>query len=245
MPMVEATLPNGEVTSIETEPTMSSAWVARDVLSGTTYPHLPFVDDVQVIVDAGANIGATSVYFAKLYPDAVVHSVEPAVGPRTLLELNTAGMRVVVHPIGLSTDDGSFELFQGGDGASIMGSLHQRPWNSAESEVVEVRSTRAWAEETGFDRIDVLKVDVEGCEVDVLRGLEALLPTVKIVYVEYGSRQLRREVFALLERHHEFFRGSLLLDQGECVFLRADLCDDARVDAYLVERLREGFAGAG
>lgn len=238
MAEVTATLPDGAEVTIETESSFSSSWVAREVLAGETYPHLPFVDDVAVVVDAGANVGATSVYFSHLYPDAVIHSVEPASGPRELLERNTADRRVVVHPIGLGTDDGVADLYQGAEGASIMGSLFRRPWNRDESEEVDVRSTRAWADEIGLERIDVLKVDVEGSEVDVLRGLAHLLPTTKVVYVEYGSRALRREVFAILEQHHEFLLGSLMLDQGECVFLRADLCDHPGVEQYLTERFR-------
>ena len=33
--------------------------VCEDILRGRTYPFLPFVDDVQVVFDVGANCGAT------------------------------------------------------------------------------------------------------------------------------------------------------------------------------------------
>ena len=98
-----------------------------------------------------------------------------------------------------------------------------------------------WVAEQGLDRIDVLKVDVEGCEVDVLESLAAVLPTVKVVYVEYDSRAARRAIEALLLPSHELFSGKVLLDQGEIVYLRADLADLPAATEHLGELLRRSF----
>lgn len=43
---------------------------------GNVCPFLPFVDDVQVVFDVGANSGAATVDFAHHYPGALIHSFE-------------------------------------------------------------------------------------------------------------------------------------------------------------------------
>jgi hypothetical protein len=112
--------------------------------------------------------------------------------------------------------------------------------NLDESEPVALRAGGAWAADHGIDRIDILKVDVEGAEIEVLSGLAPLLPTVKVLFVEYDSREARRELGRLLDATHELYTGMMFLDQGECIYLGADL---AALDAA-TEHLRRSFAVA-
>ena len=109
-----------------------------------------------------------------------------------------------------------------------MASVIRRDVNLDESEPVELRAGGAWAAEHGIERIDILKVDVEGCEIEVLEGLAALLPTVKVLFVEYDSRQARKALGRLLDATHELYIGKMLLDQGECIYLRADVAGARR-----------------
>jgi hypothetical protein len=109
--------------------------------------------------------------------------------------------------------------------------------------MVEIRDAGSWASENAIDRIDVLKVDVEGAEVEVLQSLGSLLPTVKVLYVEYDSRHARRAIAALIEETHELYVGSLLLDQGEIIYLRRDLADDPAATEHLRQMLIASMAG--
>jgi hypothetical protein len=59
----------------------------------------------------------------------------------------------------------------------------------------------------------------------VLEGLAPLLHTVKVLYLEYDSRQSRRVLERMLDATHELYTGMLFLDQGECVYLRNDFAD--------------------
>ena len=229
---------DGSPIEFECADTITSRWVSNTILAGKTYPVMPFVDDVQVVFDVGANCGATSVYFARHYPEAQVHSFEPGSEPRAFLERNAAAYpNVAVHPIGLYSSDRIVPLYKG-DGDTVLGSVVKRSVNLDESEPVKLRAGGSWAAEHGIERIDVLKVDVELCEVDVIESLAALLPTVKVLYVEYGSRQIRREVARLLDPTHELYAGVMFLDQGECVYLNRELVD---LDAATLH-LRQAFA---
>lgn len=233
--------PDGTV-EFECEDSIASAWVSRGILSGETYPVLPFVDDVEVILDVGANCGAATVHFARHYPLARIHSFEPGHRQRAVLERNCTRLaNVSVHPIGLHAHDGEADLFAG-RGDSGMSSFTPGEWTTASSERAQLRSAGGWAAENGLDRIDIVKLDVEGCEVDVLRSLDALVATIKVAYVEYDSRTARREIDAVFDPTHHLYSGKVLLDQGEVVYLRADLADDPRADQYLRDTFTEAIA---
>lgn len=231
----------GEPIQFECQDTFVSRWICQEILLGNTYRHLGFVDDVQVVFDVGANCGATTVHFARHYPDAQIHSFEPGSEPRAYMERNVAHLpNVHVHPIGLYDVDRRAELY-GGDGDSILGSVIRREVNTDETELVELRAAGGWADEHGIERIDVMKVDVEGAEVEVLESLAHLLPTVKVLYLEYDSRQARQALADLIEATHELYVGVMFLDQGECIYLRQDLADHPGAGPQLLEILTASF----
>jgi FkbM family methyltransferase len=231
---------DGELIEFECPDSLTSRWTNVPILEGRTYPHLPFVDDVRVVLDVGANCGAASVHFARHFPGATVHAFEPGREALSYLERNVASLpNVRVHPIGLYSDDRRARLYRG-DGDLGMASVIRREVNLDESEPVELRAGGAWAAEHGIERIDILKVDVEGCEIDVLRGLAGLLSTVKVLFVEYDSRHARKQLGQLLDTTHELYVGKEFLDQGECTYLRADLAELGAA----TEHLRRAFAAA-
>lgn len=235
---------DGTPIEFECADTIASRWVCGEILVGNTYPVLPFVDDVRIVFDVGANCGAATVHFARHYPDAAVHSFEPGSEPGAILRRNADWYpNVQVHPFGLHSADQTVPLYKG-DGDTILGSVFRRDINTDESEPVQLRAGGPWAEEQGIERIDVLKIDVEGCEADVLESLVPLLATVKVLYVEYDSRAARRDVARLVGATHELYNGVMFLDQGECVYLRKDLADLDVASAFLRRLLTSGRTAA-
>lgn len=234
----------GDPIRFECADTFVSRWICHEILIGKTYPYLPFVDDVRVVFDVGANCGATTVYLARHYPDAEIHSFEPATEPRSFLERNVRGLpNVHVHPIGLDDVDREVPLYHGAGGDSITGSVHRRETNVDTSEPVQLRAAGPWARSQGIARIDVLKVDVEGSEAAVMTSLRDLLPTVKLLYLEYDSRSARRTLEALVDETHDLYLGMMYLDQGECIYLRRDLADDPRASELSGDTLRASTVG--
>lgn len=235
----EIPVEGGGTVPFECGPGYFSRWMHGEILAGHTYPHLPFLDDVRVVFDVGANCGATSIHFARHHPGATVHAFEPGSEQRAYLERNVAPYpNVQVHPVGLYDRDGEVPLYLG-VGSTGLASILPRPDNQEGSEVVVVRTAVTWAREHEIDCIDILKVDVEGVELAVLTSLAPLLPTVQALYVEYDSRHDRRAIEALVRPTHELFRGLAFLDQGELVYLRRDLADHPGVSL----RLQELFTG--
>jgi FkbM family methyltransferase len=236
---------DGTAIDFECADTLESRWTCGSILEGRTYPFLPFVEDVRVVFDVGANCGATSVHLARHYPDAEVHAFEPASEPRALLERNAADWsNVSVHPFGLGSEDAILPLYKG-EGDSGLASLIRRSVNLDESELVQLHAGDRWAAAQGIDRIDVLKVDVEGSEVAVLQGLAGRLPTVKLLYLEYDSRQARRTLDRLLEPTHVLYSGVMFMDQGEIIYLRNDIADLAAATDHLRAMLRAQMGDNG
>ena len=49
--MLEVPVEDGAVVEFECADTWVSRWVCQTILEDKTYPHLPFIDDVQVVFD--------------------------------------------------------------------------------------------------------------------------------------------------------------------------------------------------
>ena len=211
-----------------------SKWVAEGILQGKTYPYLPFTHDIRTVFDVGANCGATSMYFARHYPGATIHAFEPGSEQRHFLERNAATRPTIqVHPIGLHDDDRDAELYMG-DGDTGMSSVIRRSVNLDESETVQLRHGGRWAAENGIDRIDILKVDVEGAEIPVLESFADYLPDVQVLYLEYDSRQARRRIDEIVgDTHWLYLAHMLMLDQGEAVYISHELADSEAADEHL------------
>ncbi len=125
------------------------------------------------MIDVGASIG----YFTALAADVVgragvIHAFEPqqAVLPllRRTVSLNGFEDRVRVHSVALSDRDGVGCLISPADSRN-MGTARLADHGG---EVVEVRRLDSIAASWPHERLRLVKVDVEGCEVDVLRGAE-------------------------------------------------------------------------
>lgn len=131
--------------------------------------------DPRTIVDLGANIGTASAWFRDRYPNARIVAVEPDPQTFTKLERNLAGDRAVTLVNAAVTDEtGEVELFHP-PGYSIASSLNAaRDDAGASSTRVRACTLDELWTELGLDRVDLLKLDVEGAELDVLAGFTRL-----------------------------------------------------------------------
>jgi FkbM family methyltransferase len=130
---------------------------------------VPGLRDVRVIVDLGSHIGSSIAFFRVRHPGALIHGFEP--DPRTFaaLEANVGALEgVTIDPRAASGDDGESTFFC--SDYSLASSL------VGDGQPVRVRtvSLDTVMEELELERIDLLKLDVEGAEYDVLAGMERL-----------------------------------------------------------------------
>ncbi len=124
-----------------------------------------------VVVDVGAYVGLYTIALAqRTGPSGRVYSFEPdpqnCAVLRKHIELNEVSERVEVHQLAVGDKDGFVPFTAGRDSQSVIGS------NSFIAEAVRMMRLDAILPS---DRVDVLKVDVEGFEEKVLQGAEVLL----------------------------------------------------------------------
>lgn len=139
-----------------------------------------------IAVDIGAHKGAYLYWLRKLVgPQGQVFAFEPQPKLANYLrgEVKRMGWtNVIVENMGVSSQSGSMPLFvpAGKDGASPSASLSTHASSSSESVIdVEVVSLDHYFQTRGIHRIDVLKCDVEGHELEVFRGGRKLLEVSK------------------------------------------------------------------
>ena len=96
-----------------------------------------------------------------------------------------------------------------------------------------------------IDRIDILKLDTEGCEVPILRSLQKHLPEIKLVYVEYHSDRDRRLIDCLLAKTHVLWRGHVpLAYRGEFCYLNRKLIPSELIPRKFYYRSIRNFDGS-
>ncbi len=132
--------------------------------------------DVGVVIDAGAFIGLATLKFASHYPNARIVAVEP--NPyvvdylRLNIEMNKLGDRVVIESAALASRSGQGVLFVPKD-SPINASLHKEyavKYGDGDVLMVNVRlkTLDDIVRDYKLNRVDVLKLDIEGEEANVV-----------------------------------------------------------------------------
>lgn len=132
-----------------------------------------------VIVDAGANIGASCVYFATVYPQALVIAIEPEKNNCELLRLNCAGRRVEIHEAALGNRPGT--LYLQDPGLSSWGfRVGEQGGYPVEVVTVDALLERCKPDSTPF----ILKIDIEGGEQSLFDTESPWLARFALVIIE-------------------------------------------------------------
>jgi len=150
--------------------------IAREVLCNDSIYRLPVKINPRVIFDVGANIGATALYYATVYPQAHIYCFEPLPENLELLRKNTAcySDRITVLPVGLGDHEGVFDYHRSNDPANLGGgTFFGVGCNPQRSIKLQVRTMASVCRELEIKSVDVFKLDAEGAELSALRGAPA------------------------------------------------------------------------
>ncbi len=186
--------------------------------------------DARIVFDVGAETGRYTRGYLEMFPEAVVYAFEPA--PEPLLKLREIAAeepRLKIVPVAVLDEVGStaFNLAT----ASVYNSvLEMQPGWTDHTMIsqVEVPSITldAFCEEHGIEKVDVLKIDVQGAELRVLRGAVKILQTgVRVILceLEYCDRYVgqcwQHEVKSFLQTYDYRVRYEALhYDESELLF---------------------------
>lgn len=163
-------------------PTFDKNWkyLFKEIFKQKTY-YFKSNSDSPVIIDCGANVGMSLVYFKTIFPQAKILAIEAS--PNTFKKLSATLKEngysdVTLANCALSDNDGSIDFYEADDNENLGNSIFKR--DGLKSMVnVQAKKLSAMIEQS----VDFIKIDIEGAEFLVLKDLHQ---SGKIHLIEQG-----------------------------------------------------------
>jgi FkbM family methyltransferase len=142
-------------------------------------------NDNFVIFDIGANIGQTAKFYNNLLSKPQIYSFEPVTSTFNQLNANIKESNISCFEYALGAKKEKVEIVVD-DSNNGLNSLVKNVYsslNTGKTEIVEVHTVDEIFEKLNLDRIDILKIDTEGFDLEVLHGSKNVLSDRKVKYV--------------------------------------------------------------
>lgn len=180
-------------------------WVQKVIYQTNNFYEISMLQDIKnrlgadkVIIDVGANIGNHTVFFSKVCRAKKVYSFEPQLNIFNVLKknvvLNEVDNIVQIYNMGLGKEHTSANITVLDENNYGMSKL-----NKVKNGEIEINSL----DNILIDKvttIDMIKIDVEGMELEVLEGAKNILIKFKpIIYIEAGTDEEFKNVLKFLE----------------------------------------------
>lgn len=177
-------------------------------------------DDIKVIIDIGAHIGQEIPYLKSRWSNARIIAIEP--NPEPYQEL-IKHRGIETYQLAISDHEGVAPFYPSAtfyDKPHSASSSLRRPKEHLEifpgvsfgaPFLVSVLTLDAFCLEHGISGIDLLWMDVQGCEGDVIAGGPAMIPKTRFIYAEsypnelYEGQAKREDFLKSLPHHHLMF----------------------------------------
>lgn len=175
--------------------------------------------DVKTCIDIGANNGQFSVLCQYLFPGIAIFAFEPLpeVAQQCRRALGNDRAQVKTCALGARDSRSQFYVTERSDSSSLLvpGTAQERAYGSRVAGAVDVEVRRLDHVLTAAQIAGpaLMKLDVQGAELDVLEGCGALLETIDYIYLEgsfvelYEGQALVTDIVSFLGRRGFAFRG--------------------------------------
>ena len=206
---------------LRTGPTSSDIAVFKQVLCWEEYK--PVVQaykqyfqekDTVNIIDAGGNIGLTSLYFSAHFKNSKIVSVEPDIGNFKMLSANLSQLNIACVQGAVWSKNTYIKL--------IMNFRDQLSWsyrteetNEMDRNAINAYTIMRIKEKNRFEYVDILKMDIEGAEAEIFcsANLDFLIYTKCIAIEIHDEFNCREIIYNCLEENNftYFNRGELTI----------------------------------
>lgn len=183
----------------------------KEIFSDGIY-EIELVKDSPLIIDVGSHIGLSILYFKKKFPKSKIIAFEPNPNVFPLLEENIIQnglIGVEVHDVGLGLKEGKRLLYidSSDSNAFSTSSFHPNAWNGKQKTLpikVRVKKLSKYLN----TKCDLLKMDVEGAELEILQELveSRKIEFIQNLVFEYhpiNKNRLKKIMKLLVENHFE------------------------------------------
>jgi FkbM family methyltransferase len=208
------------------------------VAAAIEHEKVAFRHDFSSIIDVGAHQGQFALLARRRYPGAMLYCIEPLTEARTRLErilINDDNVAIIDVAAADRRAETDFHVSRSSDSSSLLPITKRYTTAFPGTETAAVARVRTERLDEFLDcdslrRPVLLKIDVQGAELAVLRGTERLLRCIDEVFVEcsfvefYEGQPLIDDVVSHL--HERAFRLSGIYSvvyDGEGRCLQADL----------------------
>lgn len=153
------------------------------------------------IIDCGANIGLSVIFFKKLYPDSKIIAFEPDYNVFQALKKNVESFElrdVELHNKAVWFEETELTFYSEGSWGGKVASTS----SADDKKFKKVKSVRL--RDFLNKHVDFLKIDIEGAESSVLKDCALSLDEVEHMFFEYhsitGEKQVLHELLELLQK---------------------------------------------
>jgi FkbM family methyltransferase len=144
------------------------------------YTHFHKIKSGDVILDAGANNGYVSLYFSKMAgPSGKVYAFEPdsinIAHIRQNIALNPDAGNIAIQNLLLWNENTEVDFYEAGTvGSSAV-------WKPEGEKLVKKQAVTIdqWVKENGIGKLDFIKMDIEGAEIEAMEGCKETIRTLK------------------------------------------------------------------
>ncbi|HJN66552.1 MAG: FkbM family methyltransferase [Pirellulales bacterium] len=160
--------------------------VFRQIFIKQEYGPLQKLSNVGLVIDCGANVGYSSAYFLSTFPACSVIAVEPDHGNFAMLRRNLSvnRERVTLYRAAIWSHPASLTFSQDAFRDDQQWARQVRTCGPDEKMDIEGVSITMLLDASGFDRISLLKIDIEGAEVVLFRDHVDWLDKVDAIAIE-------------------------------------------------------------
>ena len=183
---------------------------------GASVEHLGMMRslDIATLVDIGANVGQFTLLTVALEPGVRVEAFEPLPGPAAVFRRLFAGNpRVTLHQVAIGPAESvaTMNISRREDSSSLLPitALQTESFPGTERvgfEEVRVATLESQIEAERIREPALLKLDVQGYELEALRGCASMLHLIRYVYAElsfaelYEGQSMAHQVIAFLSQ---------------------------------------------
>ena len=175
------------------------------VAAAIEHESVSFTHSFRTIIDVGAHHGQFALFASHQYPNARLHCVEPLPEALPKLEAVLPRGRAVIHRFAAARASGfrDYHVSRCSDSSSLLAitDLYTTAFpgtEQARTAVVECRRLDQFLAPDDLDQPCLLKIDVQGSELEVLEGAQGIFGCIDEVLVECSFV--------------EFYRGQALID---------------------------------
>jgi len=189
------------------------------------------------IIEIGCHDGTHTQWFLEIFDSPQIFCFEP--DPRAAIRFkqkigNIPEVNFYQHAISNQNGTTTFYMSSGQEseimpeGWDCSGSIRKpknhlkvHPWCKFEKNIViETKTLDTWCREQGIDRIDFIWMDVQGAEIDVIRGARNALKKTRYLYTEYSNKELYEGQLSLKQVLKELVEFDVVVRYPDDILLK-------------------------